>query len=326
MPPDYKIIHGDCEQYLNDIIEDKDTEFHLSFLDPPFNQGKEYENHDDTLDERDYWDWMTRICRGIYRKTVKGGAIYFMQREKNTFGVIKALEDAGFTYQNLIVWKKKSSAVPQSFRFGKAYQIIAFFTKGPRPRVFNKLRIDPTILITEKYFRKNGLYTTDVWEDIRELTSGYYAGEEPLRWEDGERAHKQQSPIRLLARIILSSSMPGDTVFDPFAGTGTTLIVAKQLGRKSIMVEKGDRNIELIKERMSDERESDDILYALKDYIYTEGLVEIWGNEKADEDHIKKMEREYNEYLIKCLEDNIENSKKNLKLLRKKMMGQTTFI
>ena len=108
MPSEYQIIHGDCEQYLNDIINDEDPEFHLSFLDPPFNQGKEYENHDDTLDEQDYWDWMTRICQRIYNKTVEGGAIYFMQREKNTFDVIKALEDAGFTYQNLIIWKKKS--------------------------------------------------------------------------------------------------------------------------------------------------------------------------------------------------------------------------
>jgi DNA modification methylase len=326
MPAEYRIIHGDCEQYLDDVIDDEDTEFHLSFLDPPFNQGKEYENHDDALDEQEYWGWMTRVCRGIYRKTVEGGAIYFMQREKNTFDVMKALEDAGFTYQNLIVWKKKSSAVPQSFRFGKAYQVIAFFTKGAHPRVFNKLRIDPTILITEKYLREDGLYTTDVWDDIRELTSGYFAGEEPLRWEDGGRAHKQQSPIRLLARIILSSSMPGDTVFDPFAGTGTTLIVARQLGRKSIIVEKGDRNIELIKERISDERPSDDISDALMDYVYTEGLVGIWGDEEVDEEYVEKICKEYREHLIECLEENIESSRKNIKTLSKKTRRQTTFI
>ncbi|MHA1409501.1 MAG: DNA-methyltransferase [Candidatus Odinarchaeia archaeon] len=326
MSSEYQIIHGDCEQYLNDILDDSDIKFHLSFLDPPFNQGKEYENHDDTLDEQEYWDWMTRICKRIYSKTVEGGAIYFMQREKNTFEVIKALRDAGFTYQNLIIWKKKSSAVPQRYRFGKSYQIIAFFTKGERPKVFNKLRIDPTIFITEKYLRKNGLYTTDVWDDIRELTSGYYAGEEPLRWENGERAHKQQSPIRLLARIILSSSLPGDMVFDPFAGTGTTLIVAKQLGRKSIIVEKGDRNIELINERISEERQSDNILDALEDYIYTEDLVEIWGNKKVDEERVNKTKREYYEYLINCLEENIKSSKKNIKLLRKKLKTQIRLV
>jgi len=43
-----------------------------------------------------------------------------------------------------------------------------------------------------------------------------------LRRDNGERAHKQQAPIALLLRIILASSQPGDTVFDPFAGTGTT--------------------------------------------------------------------------------------------------------
>ena len=53
--------------------------------------------------------------------------------------------------------------------------------KVPKPHVFNKLRIQPTLLVTEKYERKTGMYLTDVWDDIRELTSGYFAGHEPFR-------------------------------------------------------------------------------------------------------------------------------------------------
>jgi DNA modification methylase len=75
---------------------------------------------------------------------------------------------------------------------------------------------------------ENGVYVTDIWDDIRELTSGYFAGDEAIRLENGERFHKQQSPIALLLRIILSSTQIGDTVFDPFAGTGTTLVTAYQ--------------------------------------------------------------------------------------------------
>lgn len=267
-----EITEGDCEQYLKKTSEN----FDLSFLDPPFNQGKEYENYEDTIDPVAYWDWMTRICKLIYDRTSEGGAIYFMQREKNTKYVLDTLEKSGWTFQNLIIWKKKASAVPGNSRYGKHYQIIAFFTKGEHPRVFNKLRINPPLLVTEKYQRPTGMFVTDLWDDIRELTSGYFAGDEPLRLKNGERAHKQQSPIRLLLRIILSSTKVGDFVFDPFAGTGTTLIVAKQLKRNSIGVELSQKNVALINKRLSKLRESDDILPLRADYKFTKDLEKIW--------------------------------------------------
>ena len=72
--------------------------------------------------------------------------------------------------------------------------------------MFNRLRIDYPLRPGQKQERENGIFVTDVWDDIREMTSGYFAGDEALRDESGERVHKQQSPIALLLRIILSSS------------------------------------------------------------------------------------------------------------------------
>ena len=268
-----EIIENDCEYYLEEYNGNR---FDLTFLDPPFNQNKEYNSHKDNMKPNEYWNWMKRICKLIYDNTSEGGAIYFMQREKNTQYILETLEMSGWTFQNLIIWKKKTSAVPCEKRFGKHYQIIAFATKGKSPRVFNKLRIDPPLLETEKYRRPNGMYVTDVWDDIRELTSGYFAGDEPLRSKNGERVHKQQSPIRLLARIILSSTKVGDFVFDPYAGTGATLIVANQLKRESLGVEIDPVNVSFIKNRISKLRESDNILKFRNDYEFTDNLDSIW--------------------------------------------------
>ncbi|MFQ6056098.1 MAG: DNA-methyltransferase [Methanosarcinales archaeon] len=268
-----EIIKGDCEQFLRGNLSEK---FDLTFLDPPFNQNKDYLTHNDNMPESEYWDWMKRICNLIFKHTSKGGAIYFMQREKNTEYVLKTLRSTGWTFQNLIIWKKKTSAVPSKKRFGKHYQIIAFATKGKTPRVFNKLRIDPPLLVTEKYRRPKGRYVTDVWDDIRELTSGYFAGDEPLRFENGERVHKQQSPVQLLIRIILSSSNVGDMIFDPFAGTGTTLVVAKQLQRNSLGIEIAPTYVSIIENRLSQIKNSDNILKYRNDYIFTENLDDIW--------------------------------------------------
>lgn len=220
---------------------------------------------------------MREVCANIHALTSDGGALYFMQREKNTEFVLRCLREAGWTFQNLIVWKKKTSAVPGMKRFGKHYQVIAFATKGKTPRVFHRLRIDPPLPAGYKHARKNGMFVTDVWDDIRELTSGYFAGDEALRDANGNRLHKQQAPIQLLLRIILSSTEPGDVVLDPFAGSGTTLVVAEQLGRKSIGIELDAFNVELIRNRVMEPRKSDDVARFYKDYISTPELREIWG-------------------------------------------------
>ena len=275
----FRIMQGDCEGLLQrNILREIDLfrDIDLTFLDPPFNQAKHYASHNDNMPEEEYWQWMERIAERIYQLTASGGAIYFMQREKNTEHVLHCLRSSGWTLQNLIVWKKMTSAIPSQIRYGKQYQIIAFATKGKKPRIFNKLRIDPPLAANYKYERDRGIYVTDVWDDIRELTSGYFAGEEPLRDENGERLHKQQSPVQLLLRVILSSSDPGDLVLDPFAGTGTTVVVSEQLDRDSISIELDPGNAGLIRDRLSAQRAADDISQYYEHYRYTPNLEKLW--------------------------------------------------
>lgn len=287
---DYKIFEGNCLDILgsNQISQSVD----LTFLDPPFNQNKDYAFHNDKLSSEEYWQMMENVCQNILNITSKGGAIYFMQREKNTEEVLRCLRESGWILQNLIVWKKKTSAVPVASKFGKHYQILAYATKGEKARVFNRLRISPPLPANYKFERENGVYVTDVWDDIRELTSGYFAGDEAIRLENGERFHKQQSPIALLLRIILSSSQIGDTVFDPFSGTGTTLVTAYQLQRNSIGIEIDPKNVDMIKGRIEAIREADSVEKFYKDYIYTENLSDIWEGESMSHSYVQKIPRQ----------------------------------
>ncbi|TKJ40029.1 modification methylase [candidate division LCP-89 bacterium B3_LCP] len=270
---DPKVYCNKCDNFLDSY---SGSLFDLSFLDPPFNQKKEYSLHNDDMLSSEYWSWMERICKLIYKHTSDGGAIYFMQREKNTKHILSILDKSGWTFQNLIIWQKKTSAVPGTKRYGKHYQVIAFYTKGKKPRIFNKLRIDKPLLVTQREARPNGVFVTDVWDDIRELTSGYYAGDEPLRHRNGERVHKQQSPVKLLTRIIISSSKVNDLVFDPFVGTGTTLVAANQLHRRAIGIEVDPENVEFIKRRLTNVRNADLISKFRKDYRHTKNLDAVW--------------------------------------------------
>jgi len=268
-----KVLEGDCLKYLNEGAIDG---VHLTFFDPPYRQGKDYRFFDDNQPSGKYWSWLKEILHKIYEVTEDGGAIYFMQREKNARKVLDVLKKTGWKFQNLIIWKKKTSAVPCNTKFSKKYQIIAYSIKGDKPRVFNKLRIDLPPLPEHKYERENGVYLTDVWDDIRELTSGYFAGDEALRDNEGNRIHKQQSPVALLLRIILSSTLPGDTVFDALAGTGVTLVVAHQLSRNSIGIEIDPEHVKLIKKRLTSLRPADSISKYYDYYRFTPNLKEIW--------------------------------------------------
>ena len=88
------IYNGDCTEIIKNQIP-LDTGLTLSFLDPPFNQKKEYDNHADDIEPEDYWNWMKEICQLIYDRTKPSEVIYFMQREKNTENVLRILREAG---------------------------------------------------------------------------------------------------------------------------------------------------------------------------------------------------------------------------------------
>ena len=272
----YTIQVADCLSALQTLPQTVD----MTFLDPPFNQQKDYALHDDNMSEADYWTMMKDVCQAVCHATKSGGSIYFMQREKNAEFVLQTLRETGWEFQNLIIWKKRTSAVPVKGKYGKQYQIIVYATKGERATTFHRLRINPPSPAHFKVPRENGVFVTDVWDDIRELTSGYFAGDEALRTDNGERFHKQQAPLGLLLRMILTSTNVGDTVLDPFAGTGTTAVAALQTQRKSISIEIDPNNAECIKNRLKNPREADLIQKYYQDYICTENLAQIWGEDK----------------------------------------------
>lgn len=267
-----KILEGDVLEKLNEI-EDR---VHLTYLDPPYNQGKNYRFFNDNQSSRSYWRWIKNILSKVHNLTDDGGCIYFMQREKNTEDVLSVLRKTHWTFQNLIIWKKRTSAVPCSGRYGKQYQIIAFATKGEKPRVFNRLRADYPLRPEYKFSREDGIFVTDVWDDIKELTSGFFAGDEAIRDKEGKRLHEQQSPVALLLRIILSSTSIGDTVLDPLAGTGASLVVAKQLNRNYIGIEIDPEYVKTIKQRLISIKDADDIHQYYDYYRYTPNLGDIW--------------------------------------------------
>ena len=89
-------------------------------------------------------------------------------------------------------------------------------------------------------------------------------GKERLK-KNGKKVHSTQKPEALLHRIILATTNKGDTVFDPFLGTGTTAVVAKKLGRKYFGIERDKKYFKAAQDRINNAKKiEDDHLDTLK--------------------------------------------------------------
>ena len=81
--------------------------------------------------------------------------------------------------------------------------------------------------------------------------------------------HPTQKPEKLLAKIILASTDPGDLILDPFAGSGTTAVVSKKLGRRCISIE-SDENYCLLAQKRLELAETDTSIQGFEDGVFWE--------------------------------------------------------
>jgi modification methylase len=179
-------------------------------------------------------EWL-RECRRILKKT---GSFWVIGSYHNIFRVGRIMHDLGFWILNDIVWIK-SNPMPnfKGVRFTNAHETLIWASKDDK---------------SKKYTFNYELMKQH--NDAKQMRSDWYFpicnGNERIRDEFGKKVHNTQKPLALLERIILASSKKGDVVLDPFAGTGTTGYAAKKHGRNFIMIEKENKYIPTIKNRL----------------------------------------------------------------------------
>lgn len=220
-----EILRGDCAKILADQAADS---VDLIFADPPFNIGFKYDVYNDLRSKRAYlawaWDWL-RLFRRIIKPT---GSIFIAIGDEYAAEYKLMLESFGFTMRNWIVWNYNFGP-HQKRKFGRDNAHILYFVADPNRFTFNAdaIRVESERQrMGDKRANPAGRVPGDVWRFAR------------LPGNAKERTgHPCQMPEAVLERIIRAASNPGDLILDPFAGSGTTLAVAKRLGRQFIGIE-----------------------------------------------------------------------------------------
>ncbi|MEZ5813457.1 MAG: site-specific DNA-methyltransferase [Alphaproteobacteria bacterium] len=231
-----QILVGDCVKIMQSLPKES---VDLVFADPPYNlqlggdlhrpnnsKVDAVDNDWDQYESLQHYDEFTREWLGAAREVLKpDGSIWVIGSYHNIFRLGYILQDMGFWILNDVIWRK-SNPMPnfRGRRFTNAHETLIWAGKSK-----------------DSKYTFNYEIMKNLNEDIQMRSDWYLplcTGAERLKGEDGKKAHPTQKPESLLYRVLLSSTKKGDTVLDPFFGTGTTGAVAKALGRRFIGLER----------------------------------------------------------------------------------------
>ena len=213
----------------------------LLILDPPYNLTKNY-NGDTFYKEvsSTYREWFTGILEAILPK-LKSTATVYVCSEWRTSMIIGTVLEEFFNVRNRITWEREKGRGAKT-NWKNSHEDIWFCTVSNK-YTFNVDAVKLKRRVKAPYKDKNGNP-----KDWQETEDGKFRMTCPSNlmtditvpfWSMPENTnHPTQKPEKLMAKLILASSNEGDLVFDPFAGSGTTLVTAKKLNRHFAGIEK----------------------------------------------------------------------------------------
>ena len=236
-----QLIHGDCLEKMKDI---PDESVDLILTDPPYSLGYKFEGDDLTHSEQAAF--MEKYLAEFYRILKHGGvASIFMEQRLSHHLYFIALH-CGFTWQNSIIWNRDGGQMPTS-KFGMCHEPITVFTKGGYSKRFNldPLRVKSKYANADKRLNPLGKNPGDVWY----VPALFGKKAERIKGVDGKAVHPTQKPVEVIFPFVEAYTNKGDTVCDPFMGTGTTGLCSAVMERDFIGIEKDDKYFEIAKKR-----------------------------------------------------------------------------
>lgn len=247
------VFHGGCLDLLKQI---PDGSLQLIVTSPPYNLGKEYEKR---LRLDRYVEEQAQVIRECVRALSPRGSICWQVGNYVDKGEIVPLDtllfpvfrNLGMRLRNRVIWHFEHG-LHCSNRYSGRYETINWFTKS-NDYVFN---LDP-VRVPQKYPGK---------KHFKGPRAGQYSGN-PLGKNPGDvwlipnvksnhvekTAHPCQFPVELVERLVLSTTNPGDWVFDPFLGVGSAAIAAIRHDRKAVGAEVMEKYVGIAKKRIAQE-------------------------------------------------------------------------
>lgn len=266
-----QIHHGDCVESLK-LVDNGTVD--LVFADPPFNIGYEYDVYNDSKAAEDYLAWSRKWIQGVHRALKPNGTFWLAIGDEYAAELKIEAQKAGFHCRSWVIWYY-TFGVNCVNGFSRSHTHLFHFVKDPTDFTFN--RVNPQVRVKsarelvygDNRANPNGRLPDNTWI-TRPQDAPFFLSFKPSHdtwyfarvagtFKEREGFHGCQMPEQLLARIIRVSSRPQDLVLDPFGGSGTTLCVAKKLGRQWMGCELSGDYVRYIRERLDNTNVGDPI-------------------------------------------------------------------
>ena len=218
------------EDFLKvDIPEDS---IDLIVTSPPYNVGIDYNSHNDTISYKEYLDWTGEWLEKAYRLMKSDGRMCLnIPLDKNKGGQQSVYADittiakrVGLKYHSTIIWNEGN--ISRRTAWGSWLSASAPYVIAP---------VETIVILYKDSWKKHRKGKSDITKsEFIEWTNGLWTFSGESKKKIG---HPAPFPVELPRRCIKLFSYVGDTVLDPFLGSGSTAIAAYKLNRKAIGVE-----------------------------------------------------------------------------------------
>ena len=251
---DCKLMLGDCLERMGEIA---DGSIDLTVTSPPYDNLRTYNG---TLNDWTPEKWQA-ILRELFRVTKQGGVVVWVVGDATIKGsetgtsfkqALYAME-CGFRLHDTMIWNKTETNFPDSTRYYQAFEFMFVWTKGApssvrriedKPnRAFGRMRIG-----TDR--NADGTTRKSHSKPVKEMGVRLNVWEQPGEKGAIRANHPAPFPEALARDHILSWSNPGDIVFDPFLGSGTTGKMALAHGRQFVGIERDPAYFEIARQRI----------------------------------------------------------------------------
>lgn len=234
------MIHNiDCIDGMYSLQDKAD----LIFADPPFNIGYEYDFYSDRLVGEDYVAWSRRWLRAAYQALSPTGTLWIAIGDDYAAELKIAAETVGFHMRSWVIWHY-TFGVNCKNKLTRAHTHLFYMVKDRKAFTFNADAIRVPSARQTKYNDKRAMAGGRLPDDVWQFNRVCGTHRERVKW------HPCQMPESILDRILRACSSEGDTVLDPFSGSGTTGVVASRLGRNFIGFELSPEYCRLATERI----------------------------------------------------------------------------
>jgi len=259
--PKIELIQGDCLEKMKDI---PDGGIDMVLTSPPYDNLRTYNGS---------LDWGEHIWKLVIQELLRvikdGGVVVWVVGDATikgsetgtSFKQALYFKEVGFSLHDTMIWRK-TTPVPQfkTKRYTNAFEYMFVFSKN-QPNICNYLETNCKTAGNKKNRNNNGSFSQNSADRPREeitITKEKKildnVWEYPTNWHK-DLGHPATFPEKLAHDHIISWSNEGDTILDPFAGSGTVGKMAKQLNRNCILIEKEPEYFKIAEKRINEVQE-----------------------------------------------------------------------